>query len=149
MRKVLVGLVVVLIVGVGGYFGVAYWAQYAAAREVDAVLDGWRASVGSATHGRIELDLWTRTLKVSDVVVQSRTGRIPRLRWASRRLRHRPVGQGGPRRDRRPGDERFGARPARHPARPEGAARYADGVFRPPVHAAQDRLDVRHDAALA
>lgn len=79
MRKVLVGLVVALIVGVGGYFGVVYWAQYAAAREVDAVLDGWRASLGSATHGRIEFDLWTRTLKVHDVVVQSRTGPHPRI----------------------------------------------------------------------
>jgi hypothetical protein len=79
MRKVLVGLVVALIVGVGGYFGAAYWAQYAAAREVEAVLDGWRAGVGSATHGRIEFDLWTRTLKVHDVVVQSRTGPHPKI----------------------------------------------------------------------
>jgi hypothetical protein len=79
MRKVLVGLVLAVIIGVGGYFGVVYWAQYAAAREVEAVLDGWRASLGSATHGRIEFDLWTRTLKVSDVVVQSRTAAHPKI----------------------------------------------------------------------
>src|SRR5262249_18380180 len=79
MRKVLVGLVLAVIVGVGGYFGVVYWAQYTAAREVEAALDGWRASLGSATHGRIEFDLWTRTLKVSGVVVQSRTAPHPKI----------------------------------------------------------------------
>ena len=82
MRKALAGLAVALMVGVGGYFGVVYWAQYVAAREVEAVLDGWRASLGSATHGRIEFDLWTRTLKVSDVVVQSRTAPHPRIALA-------------------------------------------------------------------
>ena len=82
MRKVLAGLAVALIVGVGGYFGVVYWAQYVVAREVEAVLDGWRASLGSATHGRIEFDLWTRTLKVSDVVVQSRTAPHPKIALA-------------------------------------------------------------------
>jgi hypothetical protein len=82
MRKVLAGFAVALIVGVGGYFGVVYWAQYVAAREVEAVLDGWRASLGSATHGRIEFDLWTRTLKVSDVVVQSRIAPHPKITLA-------------------------------------------------------------------
>ena len=79
MRKVIVSLVVVLIAGVGGYFGVDYWAKYAVAREVDTLLDGWRASVGSATRGRIELDLWARTVKITDVVVQPRSEPHPKI----------------------------------------------------------------------
>ncbi len=79
MRKVFVGLVVVLIVGVGGYFGSVYWTQSTATREVETALDGWAKSIGSATHGRIEFDLWSRTLKVSDIVVQSKTGPHPKV----------------------------------------------------------------------
>jgi len=79
MRKLFVALVVAAIIGVGGYFGVVYWTQHAATREVEATLAGWAKSVGSATHGRIEFDLWSRTLKVSDVVVQSNTGPHPKV----------------------------------------------------------------------
>jgi hypothetical protein len=71
MRKVVIGLVVVLIVGVGGYFGLDYWAQGAAARGVDGVLHSLSPGGGTATHGRIELSLWQRTLKVSDILVKS------------------------------------------------------------------------------
>jgi hypothetical protein len=79
MRKVIVGLIVVLIAGAGGYLGLDYWAQRAVAREVGAMLDGWRASIGSATHGRIELDLWARTVKITDVVVQPRSAPHPKI----------------------------------------------------------------------
>ncbi|MFZ1105712.1 MAG: hypothetical protein WAN86_23100 [Hyphomicrobiaceae bacterium] len=82
MRKVIVSLIVVLIAGAGGYLGFDFWAQRAVAREVDAMLDGWRASIGSATRGPIELDLWTRTVKVIDVVVQPRSAPHPRIRVA-------------------------------------------------------------------
>ena len=79
MRKVFVSLIVVLVAGAGGYLGLDYWAQHAAAREVDTMLDGWRASIGSATRGRVELDLLTRTVKVTDVVVQPRSGPHPKI----------------------------------------------------------------------
>jgi hypothetical protein len=79
MRKVIVGLIVVLIAGAGGYLGLDYWAQRAVARQVEAMLDGWRASIGSATHGRIELDVLARTVKITDVVVQPRSAPLPRI----------------------------------------------------------------------
>jgi hypothetical protein len=82
MRKLIVSLIVVLIAGAGSYFGLDYWAQHAVAREIDALLDGWRASIGSATRGRIEVDLWTRTVKVTDVVVQPRSAPHPKIRVA-------------------------------------------------------------------
>jgi hypothetical protein len=54
MRKVVVGVVAALVViGAGGYFGLAYWAEAAAVREVDAALDRWRASTGTATRGPV------------------------------------------------------------------------------------------------
>jgi len=73
MRKFLIGLSVAVIVGLGGYYGVFYLAQQTAAREVDALLDSWRASAGTATRGRVEFDLWTRTLKIADIVVHTQT----------------------------------------------------------------------------
>jgi hypothetical protein len=79
MRKVYVALVVAVIIGVGSYFGVVYWTQHAATREVEAALDGWAKSIGSATHGRIEFNLWSRTLKVSDIVVQAKGGPVPKV----------------------------------------------------------------------
>jgi hypothetical protein len=74
MRKLIVGLVVVLVLGVGGYLGVLYWAQRIAEREVDAMLAAWGSAPGAATRGRVDLDLWSRTLKVADVAVQSPSG---------------------------------------------------------------------------
>ena len=69
MRKVILGLLVALLVGVGGYFGAVHWAERTAAREVDARLDLWRSGGGSATRGPVRFDLWTRTLKVADVAL--------------------------------------------------------------------------------
>jgi hypothetical protein len=79
MRKVFVSLIVVLIAGAGGYLGLDYWAQHAAAREVDTMLAGWQASIGSATRGRVELDLLKRTVKITDVVVQPRSAPHPKI----------------------------------------------------------------------
>jgi hypothetical protein len=82
MRKLIVSLIVVLVVGAGGYFGLDYWAQHAVAREIDAMLDGWRASIGSATRGRIEVDVLKRAVKVTDVVVQPQSAGHPKITMA-------------------------------------------------------------------
>lgn len=71
MRKLIVGLLVTLVVGTGAYFGAVYWAERTAAREVDARLDRWRSGGGTATRGRVAFDLWTRTVRVADVELQS------------------------------------------------------------------------------
>jgi hypothetical protein len=73
MRKVIVGLFAALIVGAGAYFGVLYWAERAAAREVDVMLDRWRSAGAVATRGVVAFDLWTRTVRVAGVVLQSPT----------------------------------------------------------------------------
>ena len=82
MRKLVVlvvGLFILLIVGIGGYFGLSYWAQHAALREVDALLASWRANAGAATHGPIEFDLWTRTLTVSDIALEAKTTPVSKM----------------------------------------------------------------------
>jgi hypothetical protein len=72
MRKVLAGVFVALVVvGVGGYFGVTYWAQYVVTREVDAALDRWRSRGGMATRGAVAFDPWTRTVRIADVALAS------------------------------------------------------------------------------
>lgn len=71
MRKLVVGLIVALVVGAGAYFGAVHWAERTAAREVDAMLDRWRSGGGTATRGRVAFDLWTRTVRVADVALQS------------------------------------------------------------------------------
>jgi hypothetical protein len=72
MRKVLIGILLVVVAGIGGYVGVASWAQRAATRHVDAALDRWRARGGTATRGPVAFELWTRTLRVSGIALASR-----------------------------------------------------------------------------
>ena len=71
MRKLIVGLLIALVVGAGAYFGAVYWAERTAAREVDARLDRWRSGGRTATRGRVSFDLWTRTVSVADLALQS------------------------------------------------------------------------------
>jgi hypothetical protein len=72
MRKILAGFLVAIALGVPAvYFGVPLWAQHQAVRDVDAAFAGLQTSIGKASHGAVSYDVWTRTLKISDIVVQS------------------------------------------------------------------------------
>jgi hypothetical protein len=71
MRRIVAALLVALGIGAGAYFGAVAWAERTAAREVEARLDQWRSGGGAASRGRVVFDLWTRTLKVTDVALQS------------------------------------------------------------------------------
>ena len=72
MRKALIAIVALVIVGAGGYYGAQLWTQRSAERDVDAFLERWRTSVGAATRGPVEFDLLTRTIKVSNVELLSK-----------------------------------------------------------------------------
>jgi len=72
MRKILAGLIVALIVGIPAlYFGVPWWVEQKALRELDASLQSVRRAGGTASRGAASYDLWTRTLRVSDLALQS------------------------------------------------------------------------------
>ena len=64
MRKVLIGVLVVALGVVGGYFGVSTWARMRAERELDAAFDSMRAAGATATHGPVAVNLIKRTLVI-------------------------------------------------------------------------------------
>ena len=72
MRKILAGIVASIIaVAAAGYYGATLWAQYQLKNEVEATFEALRATVGTATHGGIEFDLWRRQITIADIVLQS------------------------------------------------------------------------------
>jgi hypothetical protein len=70
MKKLLIGGVAVVVLAVAGYFGVTAYAKQRAEREVAATFEAVRANGGTASHGKVDFDLWSRTLTVSDIAVQ-------------------------------------------------------------------------------
>jgi hypothetical protein len=72
MRKALVAVVVgIFLMATGAYFGADLWTQFRTKSEVEAVFDSLRAVFTTASHGRIELNSRTRTVKISDIVLRS------------------------------------------------------------------------------
>jgi len=72
MRKILAGFILALVIGVPAvYFGLPLWAQRQAVRQVDAAFEGIGSAIGKASHGAVSYDLWTRTLKIADVLIES------------------------------------------------------------------------------
>lgn len=70
MRKLLIGAGAAMALALAGAFAATIFAQQRAEREVAAAFEAIRAAGASATHGKVEFDLWSRTLRVADVVVQ-------------------------------------------------------------------------------
>ena len=54
MRKVVTGVLAILIAGTGGYFGARGWAQQRVEQEVETSLAAMRAPGGNVTHGPVE-----------------------------------------------------------------------------------------------
>lgn len=71
MRKFLIGLIAVAVLGVAGYFGGEFYIRHRVTSDVDAAFAQIRASGARATHGKIAFDLIRRTLTVEDIAVQS------------------------------------------------------------------------------
>jgi hypothetical protein len=71
MKRVLIGVIAVIVIAAAGFFGVNGYAQNRAAREVEAVFEQLRGSGAKVSHGKIAFDLWTRTLTVADITGES------------------------------------------------------------------------------
>ncbi len=56
MRKILIGLVAVIVVAVGGFFGFQFYVQHRVASQVEAAFEQIRASGGKASHGKVSFD---------------------------------------------------------------------------------------------
>lgn len=71
MRKILIGLVVVAVLAVTGFFGLQLYAQARAEREVEAAFAALRTAGNTASYGKVGFDLVSRTLSIADVAVAS------------------------------------------------------------------------------
>jgi hypothetical protein len=69
MRKLLIGLVVLVPVAIGGYFGAAFLVNRWFETELEARFAALRSLGADASHGPVSFDLISRTLVVTDIVV--------------------------------------------------------------------------------
>ena len=76
MRKVVTGVIAILILGTGGYFGARGWAQQRVEQEVETSLAAVRGVGGSVTHGAVDFNLLRRQVSLSNVVAE--TGSEPK-----------------------------------------------------------------------
>jgi hypothetical protein len=70
MRKVVTGVLAILIVGTGGYFGARGWARQQVEQEVETSLAAIRAGGSNVTRGPVEIDLLRRQFSLSNVVAE-------------------------------------------------------------------------------
>jgi hypothetical protein len=71
MKRVLIGVVAVIFIAGAGFFGVNWYAQNRAAREVETAFEQIRGSGAKVSHGKVAFDLWTRTLNIADITGES------------------------------------------------------------------------------
>ncbi|WP_050425051.1 hypothetical protein [Bradyrhizobium tropiciagri] len=83
MKKILLGLIAVVVIAIGGFFGFDLYTQRRITSAVEAVFDQVRAEGGTASHGRISFDLMQRTLTMGDIAVETGTQPPFRLKAAT------------------------------------------------------------------
>ncbi|MBR0813247.1 hypothetical protein JQ544_17060 [Bradyrhizobium diazoefficiens] len=69
MKRILIGLIALLVLGAGGWFGFNLYVQHRATAEVEAAFERIRSSGGKASHGKIGFELATRTLTIEDIAI--------------------------------------------------------------------------------
>ncbi|MBR0990423.1 hypothetical protein JQ580_06795 [Bradyrhizobium japonicum] len=70
MKRVLIGLIAVIALTAGGWFGFNLYVQHRATNEVEAAFEQIRTGGGKASHGKIGFELATRTLTIEDITVE-------------------------------------------------------------------------------
>ncbi|QDF37715.1 hypothetical protein FJN17_09095 [Bradyrhizobium symbiodeficiens] len=70
MKRILVGLVALLVLGAGGWFGFNLYVQHRATAEVETAFERMRSGGGKASHGKITFELASRTLTIEDINVE-------------------------------------------------------------------------------
>jgi hypothetical protein len=71
MKKILLGLVAVLVIAVGGFFGFQFYVQQRIAGEIDTAFDQIRSAGGKAGHGKVSFDPLKHTVTIAEIEVQS------------------------------------------------------------------------------
>jgi hypothetical protein len=70
MSKTVIGLGVVAVAAVGGYFGTEAYIKHRIATEIETNFAQIRAGGGQAKHGDLAFSLWTRDVTISDIAVE-------------------------------------------------------------------------------
>lgn len=70
MKRILIGLIALLALGVGGWFGFNVYVQHRMTSEVEAAFERIRAGGGKASHGVVAFELSSGTLTIEDVNVE-------------------------------------------------------------------------------
>ncbi|MTV13353.1 MULTISPECIES: hypothetical protein [Bradyrhizobium] len=73
MKKILLGLIAVVVIAAAGFFGFDFYAQRRVTRDVEAAFEQVRATGAKASHGKITFDTRSRTLTIADVATESGT----------------------------------------------------------------------------
>jgi len=73
MVKALIGLVAVVVIAVGGFFGFELYTQHKIAGEIDAAFEQIRTAGGKASHGKVSFDFKSRTVTIADIAAESAT----------------------------------------------------------------------------
>ncbi|MDR6951918.1 hypothetical protein J2X65_001267 [Ancylobacter sp. 3268] len=72
MRKTfLVALAALLLAGGAGYFGLIFYADYEARRQIDTLIASLAADGVTARHGDVDFDVFDRRLEVKDISVEA------------------------------------------------------------------------------
>ncbi|MBR0983228.1 hypothetical protein [Bradyrhizobium liaoningense] len=70
MKRILIGLIALAVLGAGGWLGFNLYVQHRATSEVETAFEQIRAGGGKASHGKIGFELGTRTLTIEDISVE-------------------------------------------------------------------------------
>jgi hypothetical protein len=65
------GLVAAVVIAVGGYFGVEFYAQHRVASEIETAFEQIRAGGGKASHGKVSFDARSRTVRIADIATET------------------------------------------------------------------------------
>ncbi|PSO17411.1 hypothetical protein [Bradyrhizobium sp. MOS003] len=82
MKRIVVGLVALLVLGAGGWFGFNLYVQHRATSEVEAAFEQMRSGGGKASHGKITFELASRTLTIEDINVEPDQPRLANVKIA-------------------------------------------------------------------
>ena len=83
MMKLLTGLIAAVVLAVGGYFGLEFYLQQRAERDIDTAFEQIRAAGGKASRGKVAFHLWQRKLAISDLAGESASGPPQSVKIAS------------------------------------------------------------------
>jgi hypothetical protein len=70
MKRVLAGILAIVVLAIAGFFGFQGYVQHRAATEVEAAFEQIRGGGAKASHGKVAFDPWTRKLAIADIKVE-------------------------------------------------------------------------------